>query len=153
MCFDCALDMFPPQVVYQECTIASTPRQPQHCIAYAKQVQWRDEYPFGKDHEGTAVKIDTDNAEHMQWIFEKARAYADKHNIKGVTLKLTQGVVKNIIPAIASTNAITAGISYNYRQRRETETLTRDIDERETERRESGEFARFILIDCLLCCL
>ena len=113
MCFDCALDMFPPQVVFQECTIARTPRQPQHCIAYAKQLQWEAEKPFGVQADGKPVAIDTDNPEHMQWIFEKACVYADLHGIKGVTYKLTQGVVKNIIPAIASTNAITAAACAN----------------------------------------
>jgi hypothetical protein len=41
-------------------------------------------------------------------MFDRALERAAEFNIPGVTLQLTQGVVKNIIPAIPSTNAIIA---------------------------------------------
>lgn len=101
-CFGCHLDMFPPAVMFQECTIASTPRQPQHCVAWVKEKLWPKERP--------GVKIDTDNIEHMQWIHARSLERAEEFGIEGVTYQFTMGAVKNIIPAIASTNALVSGI-------------------------------------------
>eukprot|EP01103_Thecamoeba_quadrilineata_P006496 TRINITY_DN1621_c0_g1_i2.p1 TRINITY_DN1621_c0_g1~~TRINITY_DN1621_c0_g1_i2.p1 ORF type:complete len:342 (+),score=34.96 TRINITY_DN1621_c0_g1_i2:384-1409(+) len=111
-CFECTLDIFPPQVNVNLCTIANTPRTPEHCIAYAKLILWDQDKPFGIT-EGRPTPIDTDSTEHMQWLFTKAKERADNFHIEGVTFKLTQGVVKRIIPAIASTNALTAAACTN----------------------------------------
>lgn len=54
-------------------------------------------------------RMDTDDPEHIDWLFNHASRRAQEFKIEGVTWSLTQGVVKNIIPAIASTNAIIAG--------------------------------------------
>jgi ubiquitin-activating enzyme E1 C len=106
-CFECALESFPPQIVYPLCTIAHTPRLPEHCIQWASH-NWDSLKPFP-----AGTKIDNDNPDHMSWLFETAKKRAEEHNIQGVTYKLTQGVVKNIIPAIASTNAIIAAACCN----------------------------------------
>jgi len=87
------------------CTIANTPRLPEHCIEWAATLQWPEVYP--KD------KLDGDNPEHVTWVFEKSLGRAKEHNIPGVTYRLTQGVIKNIIPAIASTNAVIAAACAN----------------------------------------
>lgn len=104
-CIECSLDLYGPQVTYPLCTIANTPRQPEHCIEWASVLEWDRVFP-GK-------KLDGDNPEHIQWLFEKASSRAKEFNITGVTWSLTQGIVKNIIPAIASTNAIIAASCCN----------------------------------------
>ncbi|XP_045480831.1 NEDD8-activating enzyme E1 catalytic subunit [Harmonia axyridis] len=102
-CVECTLDLYPPQVTYPLCTIANTPRLPEHCIEYAKVMQWPKENPFN-------VPIDGDDPQHLAWIYEKSMERSQQFNIPGVTYRLVQGVVKNIIPAVASTNAVIAAM-------------------------------------------
>ena len=102
-CIDCTLDLFPPQVNFPLCTIAHTPRLPEHCIEFSRILLWPKEKPFGDE-----VNIDGDDPQHISWIFEKAKERAEQYGIQGVTYRLTQGVVKRIIPAVASTNAVIA---------------------------------------------
>lgn len=121
-CIDCTLDLFPPQITYPLCTIANTPRLPEHCIEYVKIIQWDKENPFG-------VPLDGDEPQHVSWVLEKAQERGTKFNIYGFSYRyvfliiliriirdffkilfsrLVQGVLKNIIPAVASTNAVIA---------------------------------------------
>ncbi|XP_042399464.1 NEDD8-activating enzyme E1 catalytic subunit-like [Zingiber officinale] len=97
-CFECNIWLFPPQVKFPLCTLAETPRTAAHCIEYAHLIKW------GEVHHGKS--FDADDPEHMQWVYLEALKRAELFGITGVTFSLTQGVVKNIIPAIASTNAI-----------------------------------------------
>ena len=46
-CFHCTLDLFPPAHAFQLCTLADTPRQPEHCIAYAQLLLWPEAHPEG----------------------------------------------------------------------------------------------------------
>lgn len=100
-CIECTLDLFPPQVTFPLCTIANTPRLPEHCIEYVKVIQWPKENPWD-------VSIDGDDPQHLNWIYEKSMERAAQFGIQGTTYRLVQGVVKNIIPAVASTNAVVA---------------------------------------------
>ncbi|CAB1329836.1 unnamed protein product [Coregonus sp. 'balchen'] len=102
-CIDCTLELYPPQIHFPMCTIASMPRLPEHCVEYVRMLQWPKDKPFGD-----GVGLDGDNPEHIQWVFQRAQDRAADYSITGVTYRLTQGVVKRIIPAVASTNAVIA---------------------------------------------
>lgn len=104
-CIECNMDLYPPQQNYPMCTIANTPRLPEHCVEYAKVIQWPQEHPFGE-----GVAVDGDNPQHVMWLFRQAFERANSYSITGVTYRLTQGVTKRIIPAVASTNASIAAL-------------------------------------------
>ncbi|KAG7191866.1 uncharacterized protein KQ657_002655 [Scheffersomyces spartinae] len=105
-CYECTLDMVPQKVTYPVCTIANTPRVPEHCIEWASVLQW-------PKHFSAHEKFDGDNPDHVDWLYATALSRAKEFGIPGVTRSLTLGVVKNIIPAIASTNAIIAASCTN----------------------------------------
>lgn len=104
-CYECSLDMLNKQTTFPICTIANTPRLPEHCIEWASVLEWPRVHGD--------KKMDTDDPDHISWLYKTAAARAKDFNIEGVTWSLTQGVVKNVIPAIASTNAIIAAACCN----------------------------------------
>ncbi|GMF76939.1 unnamed protein product [Aspergillus oryzae] len=71
-----------------------------HCIEWAHQIAWQEKR---KDD-----PFDSDDLDHIGWVYNAALERAKQFHIHGVTFQMTQGVVKNIIPAIASTNAVIA---------------------------------------------
>lgn len=99
-CIECQMEMHAPRAAVPLCTLATIPRQPEHCIEWAKIMAWPEERK--------GEELDNDDPAHITWLYDKALARAESYNISGVTYSLTQGVVKNIIPAIASTNATIA---------------------------------------------
>jgi len=130
-CYHCTLASLPPEEGFHLCTIASKPRKPEHCIAYALMVEWprlqsfksAKEFELGPppelDAEGNPkvpegkIKLEKDDPQHMTWLMERALERASKFNIKGITYMMTMQVVKNIIPALASTNAVISAACVN----------------------------------------
>lgn len=104
-CYECSLDMLTPQTTFPMCTIANTPRLPEHCIEWASVLEWPKNFPDRS--------ADNDDPEDVTWIYNAAATRAKQYGIEGVTYQLTQGVIKNIIPAIASTNAVIAASCCN----------------------------------------
>jgi ubiquitin-activating enzyme E1 C len=99
-CFECLVHLFPKDPYnFPICTTADKPRSPEHCIVYAMEKEWP------KVH--GEKKIDGDNEDNVKFVMEAAKIHAAKFSldVEAVNYRLTQGVVKRIIPAIASTNA------------------------------------------------
>jgi ubiquitin-activating enzyme E1 C len=99
-CFECLVDTFTPQVVFQMCTVADKPRRPEHCVAWALQVWWP------ATHADRAC--DKDNRKDMEELVAAAQERAKTYNIEGVTFSFAVGVAKGVVPAIAATNGLTA---------------------------------------------
>ena len=121
-CFECTMATFAPATVFQMCTVAENPRKPEHCIAYVmfainNQISGKASQPIKEGWSelfGSEAKLDKDNPVHMKYICEHAIARAKEYNIlPAPDYMMTMGVVKSIIPAIASTNALIAAASVN----------------------------------------
>ena len=65
-CFECLLPLFPPRQKFAMCTIQSTPRLPEHCIAFAKIIQWPNEKPF-TNRDGTTAKASVSTSDLQEY--------------------------------------------------------------------------------------
>uniref|UniRef100_A0A8C4NKN0 NEDD8-activating enzyme E1 catalytic subunit n=1 Tax=Eptatretus burgeri TaxID=7764 RepID=A0A8C4NKN0_EPTBU len=90
-CIECTLDLYPPQINFPMCTIATMPRLPEHCIEYVRILQWPKEEPFGEK-----VVLDGDDPDHVQWVHQKSLERAAQYGITGITYRLTQGCLHTV---------------------------------------------------------
>lgn len=103
-CYECTLEDIKQTQTYQICTIAQTPRTIEHCIAYIYMIQFQKDY---------SEQFDADNAEHIDYVLQKSvdRSYEysiQKEGENVIDRAKVVGLVKNVIPAIASTNSVIA---------------------------------------------
>ncbi len=129
-CFNCQAGSDAGGPDLHMCTVAVTPRVPEHCALYAHLFLWDRLYEFRsaidykmlsddeiqqgqRVQDDQKIKLDKDDGHHMTWLYNRGQEWADKHNIKGLTYALTQQVIKNIIPAVAATNATVAAACVN----------------------------------------
>ncbi|KAL0225634.1 hypothetical protein P9112_012958 [Eukaryota sp. TZLM1-RC] len=98
-CMEC-IDLYPPQERFPICTLANRPRSPEHCIEYALFHVWPDKFP--------EQNFDVDNQEHVELLLQEATNHGNQFKITGINEKLIESVVRNVIPAVASTNSLVA---------------------------------------------
>lgn len=120
-CFECSLEMFQQNDKlnsYPLCTIADKPRKPEHCVMFVF-LSVKDSLDKGKAIRNEFIElfgedaVDCDNFDQVNFIYDKAKKRGDIFGIEGVSYALTLGVIKNIIPAIASTNCTIAANCVN----------------------------------------
>jgi ubiquitin-activating enzyme E1 C len=109
-CIECMMYQFPPRKGVPMCTLENIPRNATHCVLYAMEKNFKDAKPFGPTFE----KPDGDNEDHINWIREKALERQAQFKIEGnIDFQFTQGVVKNIVPAVGFSNALVAATIVN----------------------------------------
>jgi NEDD8-activating enzyme E1 len=109
-CIECMMYQFPPRKGVPMCTLENVPRNATHCVLYAMEKNFKDAKPFGNKYE----KPDGDNEDHINWIMNKAVERQVQFKIEGnIDFPFTQGVVKNIVPAVGFSNALVAASIVN----------------------------------------
>jgi NEDD8-activating enzyme E1 len=95
-------------VTYPLCTIANTPRLPEHCIEFVKIIQWPKENPF-------QCEIDGDDPAHLCWIHEKSLERASHFGTDSIffkfLVKLCDVAVFNAIKITPLTNLFQASLA------------------------------------------
>ena len=108
-CFECTIDLFSLQLRIPLRTVSNKQRQFAHCLEYSAFVLWKQHNP--------EESFDADSPSHLEWICKEAKERAINFGIlydaNESTCKAAQRVLKNIIPAISSTNAIIASMCCN----------------------------------------
>lgn len=138
-CVQCASAVAPPANTpfLAICTIANVPRTPEHCVLYAQMVLWRrlewlethqryrlsgrparaagdagekgwETFTGGEDVD--AVEMDSDNEEHMTWLWARACERARHYKIGEPSYADTVRVVKGVVPAVGTTNALVSAL-------------------------------------------
>eukprot|EP01068_Selenidium_serpulae_P008069 Selendium_serpulae@DN4881_c0_g1_i6.p1 len=90
---------------YPLCTVSNRPRQSEHCIVHAMTVAWPLAFP---DREP-----DMENNDDSEWLHKTALAKAKEFNLPSFDKRKTEGVLKRIMPAVASTNSLIAAACVN----------------------------------------
>lgn len=128
-CFKCGAANFAEQKTYPMCTVRNIPRLPEHSVMYALDVLWPSLRSFqsaavyelpsaassdqSEEKAESVVPFDGDNNEHMSWLYNRSVERARQFGIQEPSFELTMKVAKNIIPAIASTNALISAACCN----------------------------------------
>ena len=103
-CMECIRILFTEPSKYAFCSAATKPRKPEHCVIFGHGVV--------KDKLEKEEKIfDDDNDELMLEVVDLANAHAKEYGLPfTIDLRFARKVIKNTVPAIASTQAIVASI-------------------------------------------
>ncbi|KPI84471.1 putative ubiquitin activating enzyme [Leptomonas seymouri] len=124
-CIECEMYLYNDGATRQTvplCTLESVPRAPEHCVLYAQMKEWPEERGGATTQAATGAEsngsrgvaegtLDPDNAEHVHWIAQRARARQMEFGIGGPPIDdlFALGVIKNVVPAVGFTNAYVAG--------------------------------------------